>query len=390
MAVTLRSYTRLVLLHTFGWDDGFMVAAQILAIATAVTIGLESKWGLGSHTWVQPENQFFPYMKAFYSSIIVYNLSMCLVKISILLQYRRIFALRMMQRITFYAIAFMAAWSITFFFLLTLICIPVAKFWDHAMPGRCLDSLTIWYVMAGFNLVSDFAIFALPLPVVRSLQLPKKQKVMLFAVFGLGFFTCTISIIRIRTLKIAASTDDPNWDNVDAATWSYLEVTIAILAACLPTLRPVFAKIMPRLMGSSIRGNQGRSQYGAYIHAPDSSANTIPNKTQVTSVTVLESDSTWSLQDQDRIELVAQDAGRVSVTGDYEVTVSGGRNHDHNSRRAAPHGFFKEDEKSMAGKGVIQATTVVTQQVTVKSGQKHGPGKRSQTSDKDSDVHIFP
>ncbi|KAM0515875.1 hypothetical protein ACHAPS_008921 [Verticillium nonalfalfae] len=157
IAVTLRSYTRLVLLHTFGWDDGVMVGAQILAIAAAVTIGL------------------------------VYNMSMCLVKISILLQYRRIFALRMMQRITFYAVAFMVAWSITIFFLLTLVCIPVAKFWDHALPGRCLDSLTIWYVMAAFNLVSDFAIFGLPLPVVRSLQLPKKQKVMLFAVFGLGF-----------------------------------------------------------------------------------------------------------------------------------------------------------------------------------------------------------
>lgn len=79
---------------------------------------------------------------------------MCLVKISILLQYRRIFALRMIKLITFYGVAFLAAWSITFFFLGALVCIPVTKFWDHAVPGRCLDSLTIWYVTAGFNLAS--------------------------------------------------------------------------------------------------------------------------------------------------------------------------------------------------------------------------------------------
>ncbi|KAF3351352.1 hypothetical protein VD0002_g5242 [Verticillium dahliae] len=388
IAVTLRSYTRLVLLHTFGWDDGVMVAAQILAIAAAVTIGLESKFGLGSHTWVQPEAHLFPYMKAFYSSIIMYNMSMCFVKISILLQYRRIFSLQMMQRITFYAVAFIVAWSITIFFLMTLVCVPVAKFWDHTLPGRCLDSLTLWYVMAAFNLVSDFAIFGLPLPVVRSLQLPKKQKVMLFAVFGLGFFTCIISIIRIRTLKIAASTDDPNWDNVDAATWSYLEVTTAILAACLPTLRPVFAKIMPSLMGSSIRGNQGRSQGGAYIHAPDGSTNTIPNKTRVTSVTVPVSDSTWSLQDQDRIELVTQDAGRVSVAGNYKVTVSGGvKSHQNSSYWSALNRSSKEDEKSTAGKGGIQATTLVTQQVTIKSRQEQEPEERSPTSDEGSNGH---
>lgn len=112
---------------------------------------------------------------------------MCPVKISILLQYRRVFAVRFMQLITFYAVIFMSAWTVTLCFLLTLVCLPVAKFWDSTIPGQCLDSLTIWYVLAGFNLATDLAIFCLPLPVIRSLQLPRKQKVMLIAVFGLGF-----------------------------------------------------------------------------------------------------------------------------------------------------------------------------------------------------------
>lgn len=42
--------------------------------------------------------------------------------------------------------------------------------------------------MAAINLVTDFVIFSLPLPVIRSLQLPKRQKVLLMGVFCLGFW----------------------------------------------------------------------------------------------------------------------------------------------------------------------------------------------------------
>ena len=40
------------------------------------------------------------------------------------------------------------------------------------------------------------------------------------------------------------------WDNVGAATWSFLELTTGAIAACLPTLKPVFLACMPRLFGS--------------------------------------------------------------------------------------------------------------------------------------------
>lgn len=38
--VSLRIYTRTILLRTFGAEDAFMIAAQVLAIGSAVAIGL--------------------------------------------------------------------------------------------------------------------------------------------------------------------------------------------------------------------------------------------------------------------------------------------------------------------------------------------------------------
>jgi hypothetical protein len=67
-----------------------------------------------------------------------------------------------------------------------MVCMPVATFWDPDVGGFCLDNGTIWYVMAGVNVVTDFAVFTMPIPVISSLHLPTRQKAMLLIVFTLG------------------------------------------------------------------------------------------------------------------------------------------------------------------------------------------------------------
>lgn len=219
--VVLRIFTRARILRTFGLDDAVMGVAQILTIGAAVAIGLgmslsrlpscthclvetvprgcsmnsfsdiiihpETKWGLGRHVWVMLPENYTPYMKAFYASVVVYNVATCVVKMSILLQYRRIFTGPVMQKLTMAGLAFEGAWALTLSILLPLVCNPVSNFWDPDVPGKCLNQLAIWYVMASINLVSDFVIFSMPLPVIKNLQLPKKQKIMLMGVFCLGF-----------------------------------------------------------------------------------------------------------------------------------------------------------------------------------------------------------
>lgn len=134
-----------------------------------------------------PPDHYIPYMKSFYASIVVYNVATCVVKMSIMLQYRRIFTVTVMQRITLVGLLFEGVWAFTLSILLPLVCSPVASFWDTRLEGTCLDQLAIWYVMASVNLVTDFVTFSLPLPVIKNLQLPRRQKYMLMGVFCLGF-----------------------------------------------------------------------------------------------------------------------------------------------------------------------------------------------------------
>ncbi|PSR81778.1 hypothetical protein BD289DRAFT_344539, partial [Coniella lustricola] len=262
-AVGLRLLTRIRILHTFGPDDAFMAVAQLLTIGSAISIYAECQHGMGRHFWLMRDGEYIPYMKSFYTSIILYNLGLCVVKMSILLQYRRIFTYTLVQHLTAIGLVFEGCWTITLSLVLPLSCIPAAAFWDPSVQGRCIDSLTIWYVMAAVNLVTDFLTFSMPMPVIKSLQLPSRQKVMLTVVFCLGFFTCIISVYRITTLKTAAASSDPTWDNTSAAIWSLLELCIGVLAACLPTLKPLFAMLLPRLFKSTTSGRRSRpSKYG--------------------------------------------------------------------------------------------------------------------------------
>ncbi|OLN96201.1 hypothetical protein CCHL11_03260 [Colletotrichum chlorophyti] len=367
LAVGLRAFTRVKMLRTFGADDSVMVVAQLLTIGSAVAIGLESKYGLGSHSWVPPPEDYVPYMKSFYSSIIVYNIATCLVKISILLQYRRIFANDRMQKLTLLCLFILSTYTVTLSVLLPLMCYPVAAFWDSTVEGQCLDYLTIWYAMAGINLVADVVIFSLPIPVINSLQLPRRQKRMLLLVFGLGFFTCIISALRIRTLRVAAKTKDPYWDNVNAATWSFLEVTVGILAACLPTIRPIFVTLLPSLFATTSLN----SKSGARPRTPFPSADVRGAQTLALSTCGdrlrRPSDSTEGLKDCDDAEVRGQDTR--SPTGEYTVSVSAGAPEGHASWLRGGR-----DRNERQGRGHIRTTTVVTQEIAFEALSRDSSG----------------
>lgn len=78
-------------------------------------------------------------------------------------------------------------WSVSQLLIVTFPCSPVQKFWHTELPGRCVPNLPFWYINAAGNIATDLAIFIMPLPVLNKLQLRKKQKYFLMAIFSLGF-----------------------------------------------------------------------------------------------------------------------------------------------------------------------------------------------------------
>ncbi|KAK4202872.1 hypothetical protein QBC40DRAFT_319530 [Triangularia verruculosa] len=372
LVVALRCYCRAVILRSFGLDDVLIVPAQILTLASAVAIGLEAKYGLGRHIWMMPDEDYVPYMKSFFSSIVVYNVAVCLTKISILLQYKRIFSNTILRKIIKFGLGFLILWGITLCFLLPLVCIPTAAFWDPDVEGFCLDNATIWYVMAGVNVVTDFSIFSMPIPVINSLHLPRGRKAMLLIVFTLGIFPCAVAIYRIRTLHAAAQSTDPTWDNVDAATFSFLELSVGVIAICLPTLRPILAHAMPHIFGSSHRSGPGTGPTGGRAsRTPFGAAGTggggsSARRGSMFKGTLRESDSTEGLRFDESIT----PRSRIENDVEFGKLDPAGHVHGPGPRRysvSVVAGWEMQNirEPGRSGdKSGIKTTTIVTQKVS--------------------------
>lgn len=77
--------------------------------------------------------------------------------------------------------------------------------------------------------------------------------------------TLATSIIRIKFLGLYL---DTTFDNVDAAMWSVCEISAGLTCACLPTLRPLAARYLPRYFGYQRAGVLMFNRHGKSIPPP--------------------------------------------------------------------------------------------------------------------------
>ncbi|EFQ35466.1 uncharacterized protein GLRG_10610 [Colletotrichum graminicola M1.001] len=243
--VSLRIYTRTKIIRTFGIDDYLAVASLLATVACGTAIADMTTHGLGRHIVTLSPKDITEYMRLFYTSIVCYNIAILCIKLSFLCQYYRVMVVPRLRKIYAVALLIVGAWSTSQLFISALQCLPVSGFWDKSVKAKCIPNQPQWYVNAAGNIITDVAVFALPMPVFWHLRLPRKQKILLMGIFSLGFFTVAISIIRVQFLDIET---DFTWTNVKASLWSLGEISSAITCASLPTLRPLLTKLFPELM----------------------------------------------------------------------------------------------------------------------------------------------
>lgn len=76
-----------------------------------------------------------------------------------------------------------------------------------------------------------------------------------------------MSILRLRSLVSISNSTDPTYDNPPAATWSSVEINVAIICSCLPLLRPLMTRFLPGMFSSHKRGNSTAPRTYATIGA---------------------------------------------------------------------------------------------------------------------------
>lgn len=109
-----------------------------------------------------------------------------LIKISILLLYKRTFTIKSM----FYAIhavgVVVIGNALSNVISFAFQCTPSARFWDPGLPGHCVNQPVLILVASMFPMLTDFAIYVMPMPVIWGLQMTVRRKLQLTLVFALG------------------------------------------------------------------------------------------------------------------------------------------------------------------------------------------------------------
>lgn len=192
----------------------------------------------------------------------MWNITIPLSKISVLLMYLSIIPFDRMRLAVWLTGGFIVAFNVGSFFAGLAICSPIAYNWDQTIPGgHCGSQQNYYYAMGFINLVVDLAIIAIPMPFLYKLLLPTPKKLLAMGMFGVGIgyvptlhpllgalltwqmqhSTIAITIYRQIVLEHTDFLDMP-YSGAAATLLSGVEPAVAIAMACIPLMGPLFRR----------------------------------------------------------------------------------------------------------------------------------------------------
>ncbi|OAK95949.1 MFS monosaccharide transporter-like protein [Phaeosphaeriaceae sp. SRC1lsM3a] len=265
--VGLRLISRFAVVRKPGWDDYTMILAWVLAFGASFSICYGTTKGLGRRQEDIPVEWLRPMKQASYVFSVLYNPALMATKTSILVFYLSLSATHKVFRwATIATLVVVNCGGLALTILNIVQCRPVNAAWASPVPASasCTNIVTVYLSSAPLNIITDLAIFFLPMPILTSMRLPKKQKVILVITFGFGVFVAVVDVIRIAYLQNAQranlraaqsdhsesgneqrNTGDFAWYSSLSFMWSAVEINVGIMCGCVPALKPLARRFLP-------------------------------------------------------------------------------------------------------------------------------------------------
>ncbi|KAH8678265.1 hypothetical protein BX600DRAFT_431551 [Xylariales sp. PMI_506] len=353
----LRLWSRYVMTKKMEADDWIMAATFIVWIPFTVLGVILRIEAIGYNIWDLSEETITRALKIFFIDEILYTLVLGLLRVSILFFYMRVFA---PLKQWCWATIILVVLSATVVILMTLFqCTPIRYNWDgwtgeFDEAYQCAINVNVLsYAAAASGILQDLIILILPLPVIATLQMQLRKKIMTLGIFSLGIFIIITSCIRLKSLVQFAKSLNPTWDYAEAVLWTSLEVNISVAVVCLPAIRVFLAKKLPNVFGSFVTRATKKSMVSStsqsaarrkhqYADLPDRSASQGPS-----------SSITW---DQNSIEL----EGKLGPT---ITTTVGDSDEGDTSLIAIPTSFLTLDEEIQRPKRVSMSSFLTRKKV---------------------------
>ncbi|KAK2773136.1 hypothetical protein FQN53_004282 [Emmonsiellopsis sp. PD_33] len=219
--VMARIFTRTRLINRWGWDDAFICLAMACACVNTVCVTICVHFGTGRHVYYLDEYQKVQANKYNWISQGFHVMSTNWGKVSVALFLLRIINKGKRKKYIFY----------TGMVMLTVV-----------------NSVCVYTIYGqSFSAASDLVLALYPVFIIWNLQMAKKLKIGLTCVMALGVIATAAAVVKTIFLAELAARADYTFDTISLTTWIATEQYLIIIAACIPTLGPLFTVAMGRV-----------------------------------------------------------------------------------------------------------------------------------------------
>ncbi|KAK7926778.1 hypothetical protein PG985_003776 [Apiospora marii] len=235
----LRCYIRLCRKRTWIFEDWLALIAWIGTLTFCGTGAATMVHYGGRHAWDITEQQAQEAAYWFNVVTIHYGVTICLVKLTILQLYRRVFSPARhgpfdvgIVALDLFVVGFYVATNLAKVFQ----CTPREKIWVSSLPGRCIDISTLLNVSGIVNTVTDFIILVLPIKAVWNLKMGARKKITVVLVFTFGLSGPAFSLAGLMVRWSGTGNPDKTWVHPEIIMWGLAELTTGVLCYSVPEL----------------------------------------------------------------------------------------------------------------------------------------------------------
>lgn len=253
VTVLTKLFTTIVIFRRPGWDDLLILLSLIGSIVASTLVQASSDLGLGRHTAsvaAEPGGVQKMVMTKILQvvgypfNIMAYSLP----NVAILILIERLVGKTktMTRRFLRAVVAIQIILAVISIVIIFAQCRPTKMLWDQSAKGECWSPDVFnrsSYVVSSFTVLTDLVLAVVPIHAFWKLQLKRQEKLEITFMLGLTFLSAIFTIIKATYLYTFNDRIDPLYNVVTLIIWGLVEQNVVIMAASIPTLRPLIRLI---------------------------------------------------------------------------------------------------------------------------------------------------
>ncbi|KAI8940225.1 hypothetical protein NX059_003929 [Plenodomus lindquistii] len=245
-----RVYGRFVMTRQPAAEDYLMLVTLFTSSVMMAAITFFTSFVVGRHSWNITQDDRQSGLHTYYVGAVCFILTVALTKIAILLQLAKIFrpfTRRALYWVCWGLVGFVMLWTVGTILATLLICRPpgINVGDSRTLASQC--TVTNWTIQGVISMALDCVLMILPIPLVRQLHIPLKQKSLAFALLAIGSVVCIFSVIRTAFLYTLDPSNDATYDLFHIPLWFVLEALIAVCCGALMGSKQVILHWFPSL-----------------------------------------------------------------------------------------------------------------------------------------------